>query len=250
MRAAARDVVPIASVHDLVRRLSGLPEETVARHLAAPIGWKRRRSVWDYNLLCGPGVGLETRRNKRARPLFCPAGAVSEGYVYDPYGKVTFYNLDWSVSSPTSSVGWIYLHQGGRWDSVSGLYNFRNRDLSPTLGQWLQVDPIGFDAGDRNLYRYEFNGPVTLLDSSGNKVQLRCSDVLTTSQQHCGIIVSCNGKEISYDLGARPWVGPEGKEGPWIPDKKRQDPARHDSGENLYDVEGLKNCEAECACLD
>ena len=51
------------------RRLSGLPEETVARHLAAPIGWKRRRSVWDYRLLCGPAARLDSRINKRACPL-------------------------------------------------------------------------------------------------------------------------------------------------------------------------------------
>lgn len=37
----------------------------------------------------------------------------------------------------------------------------------PTLGRWLQEDPIGFDAGDANLYRAEENSPTNLLDPYG-----------------------------------------------------------------------------------
>jgi uncharacterized protein RhaS with RHS repeats len=35
------------------------------------------------------------------------------------------------------------------------------------LGRWMQQDPIGFDAGDTNLYRYVGNDPVNSLDPSG-----------------------------------------------------------------------------------
>jgi RHS repeat-associated protein len=71
------------------------------------------------------------------------SGNVQERYVYDPYGAVTILAANWTTRSG-SSYGWIYLHQGGRFDNATGLYGFRNRDYSPTLGRWLQNDPIGY----------------------------------------------------------------------------------------------------------
>lgn len=35
------------------------------------------------------------------------------------------------------------------------------------LGRWISTDPLGFDAGDTNLYRYVFNGPVNATDPNG-----------------------------------------------------------------------------------
>lgn len=37
----------------------------------------------------------------------------------------------------------------------------------PTLGRWLEQDPIGFDAGDMNLYRFVGNDPTNSVDPSG-----------------------------------------------------------------------------------
>ncbi len=45
-------------------------------------------------------------------------------------------------------------------------YNF-HRDYDPVLGQYLTEDPIGFTAGDENLYRYVQNNPVNLIDPTG-----------------------------------------------------------------------------------
>lgn len=39
--------------------------------------------------------------------------------------------------------------------------------FTPNLGRWLQVDPVGFDAGDMNLYRMEGNNPTDAVDPSG-----------------------------------------------------------------------------------
>jgi RHS repeat-associated protein len=45
-------------------------------------------------------------------------------------------------------------------------YN-RNRWYDPNLGRWLSQDPIGFSAGDPNLYRYVGNNVPNLADPSG-----------------------------------------------------------------------------------
>jgi uncharacterized protein RhaS with RHS repeats len=39
--------------------------------------------------------------------------------------------------------------------------------FSPTLGRWMQEDPIGFDGGDVNLYRGVENNPTSYVDPTG-----------------------------------------------------------------------------------
>ena len=93
-------------------------------------------------------------------------GAVVERFVYDPYGSATALVADWTARG-SSDYNWVYLHQGGRYDSASGLYSFRNRDYSPTLGRWTKPDPLGFAAGDNNWRRAYGNGPIDAIDPSG-----------------------------------------------------------------------------------
>lgn len=94
-------------------------------------------------------------------------GTVAERYVYDPYGHVTIYNSDWSgtVSWANSRKNPI-LYTGHRWDNETGLYYGCNRYYHPTLGRWLQRDPIGYVDG-MNLYEYVRSKPVNLVDSYG-----------------------------------------------------------------------------------
>jgi RHS repeat-associated protein len=52
-------------------------------------------------------------------------------------------------------------------DAESGLMFYRARYYDPKLGRFISQDPIGFDGGDLNLYRYVFNDPANLTDPSG-----------------------------------------------------------------------------------
>jgi len=45
--------------------------------------------------------------------------------------------------------------------------HIRHRDYSPTLGRFIERDPIGFEAGDSNWYRFVANGPTGRTDPSG-----------------------------------------------------------------------------------
>jgi RHS repeat-associated protein len=106
--------------------------------------------------------------NWNVTSLVSTSGVVVERYVYDPFGKVTVRDpVTWVVLPGGSAYAWQYLFQGGRQDGLTGLYNFRNRDYSPVLGRWLEQDPLGFNAGDTNLYREEGNNPATNTDPSG-----------------------------------------------------------------------------------
>ena len=47
--------------------------------------------------------------------------------------------------------------------------NSSARWYDPEVGRWLSEDPIGFEAGDANLYRYVGNGVTGTTDPSGQK---------------------------------------------------------------------------------
>ena len=93
------------------------------------------------------------------------SGTVVERFTYNPYGAVTVLTPTWTTTA--ESLAWQYLYQGGRFDSTVGLYDFRNRDYSPNLGRWITNDPLGFNAGDTNTYRFVGNNPATENDPSG-----------------------------------------------------------------------------------
>jgi len=94
-------------------------------------------------------------------------GTVVERYVYDPYGKVTIYDDDWS-----DTVTWAnskknaYLYSGYRYDHESRLYHVRHRSYHPTLGRWMQRDRIGYADG-MGLYEYVRSTPCGSLDAMG-----------------------------------------------------------------------------------
>ena len=100
-----------------------------------------------------------TDANMNVTALVSDAGAVVERYVYDAYGKVTIYDDGWSDTRGSSSHDNCVLYAVYRWDTETGLHSVRFRAYHPTLGRWLQRDPVGYlDA--TNLYEYALSSPV------------------------------------------------------------------------------------------
>jgi RHS repeat-associated protein len=120
------------------------------------------------------GNGLEQRiyvlhdANYNVTAIVDEDGNVIERYYYEAYGSAVYLDDEFvMLPDGQSEHAWQHLHQGGRLDTITSNYHFRHRDLSPTLGRWISQDPIGFEAGDANLYRYVGNGPVGHLDPLG-----------------------------------------------------------------------------------
>ncbi len=97
---------------------------------------------------------------------------VVERYVYSPYGAVTIYAPDWSATRAESAFDNTTLYTGREFDSETGLYYYRARYYHAELGQFISRDPIGYEAGDVNLYRYVGNRPVVFVDPNGHEIFL------------------------------------------------------------------------------
>src|SRR5207253_5993198 len=69
------------------------------------------------------------------------------------YGKPRVYNASGVYQANATPVA-KDLFAGQRWLVEIGLYDDRNRFMSPDLGRFLQPDPIGFKGDASNLYRY------------------------------------------------------------------------------------------------
>ena len=91
-------------------------------------------------------------------------GDVLERYTYDPYGQVEFKTPVWAAS--TSQYDNAILYCGYHRDDETGLYHVRNRMYHPTLGRWLQRDPLGYVDG-MSLYEYSGSGPMAGIDPYG-----------------------------------------------------------------------------------
>jgi RHS repeat-associated protein len=111
-------------------------------------------------------VYVQQDANWNVTALVSAAGLALERYVYDPYGAATFLNAGF-IPLAGSAFAWIYLHQGGRYDPTTGLFLFRHRDYSPTLGRWLQPDPLTFGGGDADFYRLAADNPCATTDPNG-----------------------------------------------------------------------------------
>jgi len=102
---------------------------------------------------------LNTVRNMAKYNSQTDTTTVVNHLVYDAFGKVT--------SETNPAVDSLFLFTGRPFDSDSHLQNNLNRWYDARVGRWLSEDPVGFDAGDENLYRYVGNSPITSLDPSG-----------------------------------------------------------------------------------
>jgi RHS repeat-associated protein len=88
----------------------------------------------------------------------------ADGHVVD---ERTFDSFGRTISETNPSVSFRYGYTGRELDVESGLDYYRARYSDSAVGRFISVDPMGFGAGDTNLYRYVGNSSTNNTDPSG-----------------------------------------------------------------------------------
>jgi RHS repeat-associated protein len=92
-----------------------------------------------------------------------PDGKDNSGNVQDTISYDAFGNA--SESNP--SFGDCYKYTGRELDTATGLQYNRARYDDAAIGRWTSQDPLGFAAGETDLYRYVNNDPTGATDPRG-----------------------------------------------------------------------------------
>jgi RHS repeat-associated protein len=86
-------------------------------------------------------------------------------FAYWPYGEVR-------ASTGTTPPPFQFVGTEGYYTDGAGRTYVRARYLHTQKGRWLTQDPVGFDGGEWNLYRYSANSPTVITDPEGLQVAL------------------------------------------------------------------------------
>jgi len=93
-------------------------------------------------------------------------GAVEQRRVYAPFGE-TLSETGASGAPGSGPLSNELAYTGRERDPATGLYYVRARWYDPDIGRFLSEDPLGFGAGDVNLYAYVGNNPLSGNDPTG-----------------------------------------------------------------------------------
>lgn len=125
--------------------------------------------VWYEGAAIGPARWLHRDWQGSITAVSDSANAVILVNRYDEYGipQCPLVGGAMDCSLPGSNAG-RFQYTGQAWIAELGMYYYKARIYSPTLGRFLQTDPIGY--GDQlNLYGFVQQDPINHTDSSGQE---------------------------------------------------------------------------------
>ncbi len=103
---------------------------------------------------------VDSAGQMRMSRYFEAFGNACQEWLYDAEGNPVY-------TGDPGATSIAFAFTGRLFDATTGLQNNLHRWYDPTVGRWLSEDPIGFAAGDSNLYRYVQNQVTILQDPSG-----------------------------------------------------------------------------------
>ena len=102
---------------------------------------------------------LGTVRDLAQRDPSTGETTIANHRTFDSYGNL--------LTETNPALDHLFAFTGRALDASTALQNNLNRWYDAEVGEWLSQDPIGFSAGDTNVYRYVRNAALDHNDPSG-----------------------------------------------------------------------------------
>lgn len=182
--------------------LNPVAELDGANNVVSRFVYGTKRNVPDYLLKGGVTYRIVSDHLGSPRLIINTAtGDIAQRMDYDEFGRVV---LD------TNPGFQPFGFAGGLYDPETKLVRFGARDYDAETGRWTAKDPIRFDGGDANLYRYVGGNPVSRIDPTGEGWKE---------------IIQAIG--IAIGLAGSPGVGPDKPQDPLqVPQQTPVDPGK------------------------
>ncbi len=188
--------VPVSLIYDPASRLVGYTTAATTNFIYAGASLIEETSPGNVLRRYVPGPGTDEPvvwydgpdlSNPRYLQADERGSIVAVGYGG---GNVTINTYD-EFGIPGANNTGRFGYTGQTWYSEIGLYNYKARIYSPTLGRFMQADPIGYGDG-LNMYNYAHSDPINGSDPLGLTADLTADNIenavyaVTASQASSG----------------------------------------------------------------
>lgn len=122
-------------------------------------------------------------------------GKLVERVDYDAYGQPAFFDATYNELT-ASSIGNTILFTGREFDYETGNYYYRARTMHPSIGRFMQKDPLMYVDG-MNDTNYVMNSPLSYIDPDGNFVKFLSFTVKATVKNGSKKLVEEEAEKIA-----------------------------------------------------
>lgn len=203
---------PVRRTRQRITNPDGLTPSTDTLHYASDDdtpSWTQDAAGWTRNIPDAAGQLIATRTQAGSQTTYLLTGLHGDTLATTLAGSGTLNTQDYdeygTPSSPASyRYGWLAAHRRST-ELSSGLIEMGQRSYVPTLGRFLQIDPV--EGGSWNAYDYANQDPVNTYDLDG-----RCPFCIVVAAAVIRQAVVRHGsKAVASYLARRAVASAEGK---------------------------------------